>query len=67
MENTLPKIGDYIINPSTGRTVKVGSKVWIKLVKSNILDGNYADDHVIDDIKDDFNQALEQSKSAVPI
>ena len=71
MEHTLPKIGDYIINPSTGRTVKVGSKVWIKLVKSNIVSGDYVDEHVIDDIEDDCSQGeldekLTQIKSQLP-
>ena len=71
MEYSLPKIGDYIINPSTGRTVKVGSKVWIKLVKSNIVSGDYVDEHVIDDIKDDCSQGeldekLTQIKSQLP-
>ena len=71
MEYTLPKIGDYIINPSTGRTVKVGSKVWIKLVKSNIVSGDYVDEHVIDDIEDDCSQGeldekLTQIKSQLP-
>ena len=73
MEHTLPpKIGDYIINPSTGRTVKVGSKVWIKLVKSNIVSGDYVDEHVIDDIEDDCSQGeldekLTQIKSQLPM
>ena len=72
MEYTLPKIGDYIINPSTGRTVKVGSKVWIKLVKSNIVSGDYVDEHVIDDIEDDCSQGeldekLTQIKAQLPM
>ena len=72
MEHRLPKIGDYIINPSTGRTVKVGSKVWIKLVKSNIVSGDCVDEHVIDDIEDDCSQGeldekLTQIKAQLPM
>jgi hypothetical protein len=66
-----PKIGDYIINPSSGRTVKVGSKVWIKLVRANIVSGECVDEHVIDDIEDNCSQGeldekLTQIKSQLP-
>ena len=66
-----PKIGDYIINPSTGRTVKVGSKVWIKLVRANIVSGDCVDENVIGDIEDDCSQGeldkkLTQIKAQLP-
>jgi hypothetical protein len=41
---TTPKKGDIIINPKTSRPVRVGSKVWLKLVREGLVDGHYSND-----------------------
>ena len=30
-----------VINPLTKRPIKIGSKIWLKLIKQGILEGEY--------------------------
>jgi hypothetical protein len=36
--------GDLVVNPTTQRAVKEGSRVWIKLVKDGLLPGGDVSD-----------------------
>lgn len=38
-----PIVGQYITNPKTNRPVKVGGRMWDKLVNEGILSGDYVD------------------------
>ena len=42
-QNNVPIKGQIIINPSTQRLVKVGSRTWLKLVKEGLVEGRYSD------------------------
>ena len=42
--------GDIVISPKTGRSIKVGSRIWLKLVKDGIISGEYSDDNVMANI-----------------
>ena len=53
---SVPHKNDFVINPQTKRPVKVGTQTWTKLVKQGILDGNYADDNILDECKEDCSQ-----------
>ena len=53
---TTPNKGDIIINPSTQRPVKVGSRTWLKLVKDGLVEGRYADPNELYDIKEGDNE-----------
>ena len=39
--------GDIVISPKTGRPIKVGSRIWLNLVKDGIISGEYSDDNVM--------------------
>lgn len=39
--------GDIVMNPKTQRPIKVGSRIWLKLVKDGILNGDYTDPNVV--------------------
>ena len=39
--------GDIVMNPRTQRPIKVGSRIWLKLVKDGIISGEYSDDNVM--------------------
>jgi hypothetical protein len=71
--STLKK-GDYIVNPKTGRTVKVGNRTWLKLVKEGLVDSSFSDPAVLSDTyelsnldeqKDQINMTLPDNKQAV--
>ena len=47
--------GEIVINPKTQRPVKVGGRIWRKLVKEGILEGRYADPKELYEIKDPSN------------
>ena len=36
--------GTFVVNPLTKRLIKVGSRVWINLVKQGMIDGNEYED-----------------------
>ena len=38
----MPKKGDTIINPKTGRRIRVGSRVWTKLARDGLLSPEYS-------------------------
>ena len=42
-----------VINPITKRPIKIGSKIWLKLVKQGILEGEFKDPNVLAEIKED--------------
>lgn len=42
-----------VINPLTKRPIKIGSKIWLKLVKQGILEGEFKDPNVLGEIKED--------------
>ena len=39
--------GDIVMNPRTQRPIKVGSRIWLKLVKDGIISGEYSDENVM--------------------
>jgi len=41
--NSIPNKGDIIISPSTNRPIRVGSRVWLSLVKQGLVEGRYTD------------------------
>lgn len=60
MSSIIPKKGDIVINPKTQRPVKVGSRVWLKLVKEGIFKGHYRDPNELEPINE--NETLEEQK-----
>ncbi len=55
-EKTLVK-GEYVKNPKTGRALKVGSRVWINLVKEGILkDISYQDPQIFEEVHQDDSE-----------
>ena len=60
MSSIIPKKGDIVINPKTQRPVKVGSRVWLKLVKEGIFKGHYRDPNELEPINE--NESLEEQK-----
>jgi uncharacterized Fe-S cluster-containing radical SAM superfamily enzyme len=42
--------GDIVMNPKTQRPIKVGSRIWLRLVKDGILNGDYTDPNVVCEI-----------------
>lgn len=48
----LPKKGEYMINPTTKRKIKIGGRTWKKLVKEGSISGNMEDDNVLYRIKE---------------
>ena len=46
----------FVINPNTGRALKVGSRIWLQLVKQGILQNDdYKDEREIYKIEDNDN------------
>lgn len=59
----MPKKGDFIKNPQTGRPIKVGGRVFNRLVREGIIDGEYEDENELYDISDDYgDEAIEDKK-----
>jgi hypothetical protein len=67
-ETKVPMKGSIIINPKTSRPVKVGSRVWLKLVKDGIVEGKYTDPNEICEVKegDDEKELIRQSNENLP-
>lgn len=65
---TTPNKGDIIINPSTQRPVKVGSRTWLKLVKQGLVEGQYADPNELYEVKegDDEKEIIEKFDAELP-
>ena len=64
-----PKKGDIVINPSTQRPVKVGSRTWLALVKKGVFEGKYSDPKELYSIEDDTNieEKIEEINKQLPI
>jgi len=56
MSTSIPKKGDIIINPSTQRPVKVGSRTWLNLVKKGLVEGRYSDPKEIGQLPDQYEE-----------
>ncbi len=60
---------DYVLNPKTSRMVKIGGKVYRRLVKQGILENTHKDENILFDYAEDMNEEdvekkrLELSKS----
>ena len=69
MTSRLLKKNDIIINPKTSRPVKVGSRVWLKLVKEGLVEGQYADPNELYEIKedDDEDEVISNLNKQLPI
>jgi hypothetical protein len=73
-ESKVPMKGTIIINPTTQRPVKVGSRTWLKLVREGLVEGKYSDPKEIytvqegddeDELINKFNQSLPPNQQAV--
>lgn len=56
MSASIPSKGDIIINPSTQRPVKVGSRTWLNLVKKGLVEGRYSDPKELDELPDKYEE-----------
>ena len=67
-QNNVPKKGDVIINPKTQRPIKVGSRVWLKLVKDGLVAGHYTDPNEIYEVKegDNEDELIQQFNKTLP-
>ena len=65
---TVPEKGSLIVNPRTGRGVKVGGKTWRRLVKDGLIENNYRDPKELYEIKkdDDVEQKKEELDKVLP-
>jgi len=68
-QNHVPKKGDLVINPKTSRPIKVGSRVWLTLVKEGLLAGFYQDTHQLAEVKDGENvdEKIQELNKNLPI
>ena len=57
-----------VINPKTNRPVKIGSKVWLKLVKEGFIEGEFKDPNVLGEIKEgeDVDETIEKINETLP-
>ena len=64
-----PKVNDLVINPKTNKPVKVGGRVWLKLVKEGIIANYYEDDNELYDVNngDDVNEIIDEINKELPI
>jgi hypothetical protein len=53
----IPAKGDLIINPSTSRPIKVGGRIWLKLVKEGLVSGHYTDPKKLGKLPDNEEEA----------
>ena len=56
MSTSVPAKGDIIINPSTQRPVKVGSRTWLNLVKKGLVEGRYSDPKELDELPEQYEE-----------
>ena len=54
--------GDIVISPKTGRPIKVGSRIWLQLVKDNIISGEYSDDNVMGEYSQEESKHVIQKR-----
>ena len=43
---------DIVLNPLTQRPIKVGGRVWLKLVRDKVIEGVHMDDNVLSSIEE---------------
>ena len=68
-QNNVPKKGDIVINPKTSRPVRVGSRVWLTLVREGLVDGHYSDPKTLYEVKDDseYEEKISELNQQLPI
>jgi len=64
--------GDLVINPTTQRPVRVGSRTWINLVKKGVLEGDFTDNNVLEEKyeelpEDQLEQKIKEINEKLPI
>ena len=68
------KKGDYVLNPNSGRMIKVGGRAWRTAVKEGILEGTYTNPDVLYEVNDgddvsqlkkDFDEKLNTGEHSV--
>ena len=61
--------GDIVINPKTSRPVRVGSRVWLTLVREGLVDGHYSDPKELYTVKDenDCDEKIDELNQQLPI
>ena len=68
---SIPKKNDYMINPLTKRNIRVGSRIWINLVKDGVIQGQYSDDNILaetEEIDDDtITDKINELNESLPI
>ena len=67
--NNVPAKGDLVINPKTSRPIKVGSRVWLTLVKEGLIQGVYKDSHQLGEVNDNENvdEKIQELNKNLPI
>ncbi len=67
--SNVPKKNDIIINPKTQRPIRVGSRVWLNLVKEGLVDGHYQDPNELYEIKegDNVEEKIKEIDRDLPI
>ena len=67
--NNVPAKGDLVINPKTSRPIKVGSRVWLTLVKEGLIQGHYKDSHQLAEVNDNENvdEKIQELNKDLPI
>tara|TARA_R110000851_G_scaffold119581_4_gene247425 strand:+ start:629 stop:1183 length:555 start_codon:yes stop_codon:yes gene_type:complete len=68
-QNNIPRKGDIIINPSTQRPVKVGSRTWLNLVKQGLVEGRYSDPKELYNVVpgDNVEEKIQELNKNLPI
>lgn len=68
-QNNIPRKGDIIINPSTQRPVKVGSRTWLNLVKQGLVEGRYSDPKELYEVAegDNVEEKIQELNKELPI
>ena len=67
-QNNVPQKGDIVINPKTSRPVRVGSRVWLTLVREGLVDGHYSDPKTLYEVKDDseYEEKINELNEKLP-
>lgn len=61
-----PNKGDIIINPKTQRPIRVGGRIWLKLVKEGVVSGHYTDPKKLAPIGDNPEEQIEELNRILP-
>jgi hypothetical protein len=66
--NKIQKKGELIINPTTQRPIRVGSRVWLKCVKDGIIEGNHTDPNELYNMRegDNINDKINEINQTLP-